>query len=153
HRGRNGVVPCVVPGSRELLYVPQQDFYECYQFFCEAKAVRRELAFFLGQLRPCDIFYDVGGYRGAYACSAKIGLQDDVTVHVFEPVAKNVEAIRSIAKLNHFLDFEILPVAVADTSVLNAAFNPQSSMFWVGNGQAASAASDIPAVALDDYVA
>src|SRR6266487_1155382 len=83
---QKGFVPCVVPGCRELLYVPLRDFYESYEFFCEQRQGRRELGYFITQLRPGDVLYDIGAFRGVFSAASKLKLQEDLSVHAFEPI-------------------------------------------------------------------
>src|SRR5882762_6473167 len=108
-RKKKGVVPCIMPQAKRLLYLPLRDFYESYGFFAESKQGRRELSCFLNQLMPGDILYDIGGFRGVYAMASRLRLKDDIKVHVFEPLAANAEAIARICALNHFAGVEIVP--------------------------------------------
>jgi len=154
HRRQNGFVPCAVAGCDRLLQIPLQDFYESYEFFCESPQGCRELACFLGHLRANEVFYDVGAFRGAYSTITKLKLRDNVSIHAFEPVAKNVEAIRRICALNRFDNFTITPLAVGDGNSLKGKLNEQDVvMFRLGDGEASPGEVEFPAVSLDEYIA
>jgi len=101
-RRRNGFVPCVIEGSRQLLQIPLRDFYESYVFFVEDPNGRAELRFFLCKLKLTEMLYDIGGFRGAYSAAVKAKAGTNTVVPIFEPLAKNTEAIRRICGLNHF---------------------------------------------------
>jgi FkbM family methyltransferase len=151
-RRQNGFVPCAVAGGRKLLNVPPADFYESYEFFCERPQGHRELDFFLGKLRPGDVVYDIGGFRGAYSMAARLKLDAAGSIHVFEPLAKNVESIRRICALNHFTGIHINALAVGDGGALAGNVNEQYAMLRLGDRQASATATDFPSISLDDYV-
>jgi len=152
HRCRNGSVPCVFPGCVRLLSVPLKDFYESYSFFCEERG-RHELDFFLKQLRRKEVFYDIGGFRGVFAFSVISKLQEAASVHVFEPVANNAEAIENICRLNHFGNCKINRLAVAESSALTGKVSSDGMHFQSGEAAAAADGTKFLAVSLDEYIA
>jgi FkbM family methyltransferase len=154
-RHRNQFVPCVVPGCRRLLKVPLRDFYESYFFFCEDWQGRAELDFFLAHLRPGEVFYDVGAYRGAYLAALKLKLQENGSVHAFDPIAGNIEAVRKIARLNGFDPLKIHQQAVGRGTVLAGNICGDDFMFRAGAklNEASTGRAEFPTMSLDDYVA
>jgi FkbM family methyltransferase len=64
-------------------------------------------------IKPGDICYDIGGYRGymsgvmAHAGASK--------VYIFEPLPKNQSALRRLAELNPGLPLELVPFALANS--------------------------------------
>jgi len=150
-RQRNQVVPCALPACRELLRIPLDDFYRSFYFFSETRQGRNELSFFLDRLRSNEVLYDVGGYRGAYSAAAKARSRAGVSVHVFEPVASNYEAIRRISEVNHFSDFQIIPLAAAEGNQLHGAIGDEDRVFHSGDRTAQTV--DLPAISLDSYIA
>ena len=152
-RRHNGFVPCAFAGCRKLLNVPPADFYESYFYFCEHPRGRRELDHFLGKLRPGDVIYDVGAFRGVYSMAAKLKLGAAVSLHAFEPLAKNIEAVRRVCALNHFTGIQINALAVGDGKPVTGTVNEQDVMLQLGNPRASAAAMDFPSISLDEYVA
>ena len=152
-RQRAGCVPCVIPGGRRLLQVPLRDFYESYDYFCERTEGYGELDYFLDRLKPRDVFYDIGAFRAAYSAGAKVKLQEAITVHLFEPVTKNIEAIRQISELNGFTDFKLNPLAVGDGNRVLGRVSEVDSMLSTGLAGVSAGETEIPAVSLDDYIA
>ncbi len=150
-RQQSGVVPCVMPQAKRLLYLPLRDFYESYGFFSESRQGRRELSCFLDRLVPGDVFYDIGGFRGVYAMASKLKLNAEIKVHVFEPLARNVEAITRICALNHFADLEVVPLAVGDGAALAGKVHQGDRMLRLGDATA-SEAVQCRSVSLDQYV-
>lgn len=151
-RRKRNCVPCVIPGAGKLLRVPLNEFYESYQFFCEAPLGNQELDFFLGKLKPSDIFYDIGGFRGAYSAAAKLKLQDAVSIHVFEPLGRNADAIQTVATHNAFAGFKLNRLAVGDGSAISGSVNEQDAMLRLGDKQA-TAGAEFPSVSIDEYIA
>lgn len=151
-RQKNEFVPCALPACSRLLLVPLSDFYASYFFFCEDPRGRRELGFFFGKLKPCETFYDIGGFRGAYSAAAKVKSGTDISVHLFEPLKKNAEAIQRICQLNAFDDFKINPLAVSDGDPFSAGVNEQDAMLRLGD-ENAIASAEFSSITLDDYVA
>jgi FkbM family methyltransferase len=149
---QKGFVPCVVPGCRELLYVPLRDFYESYEFFCEQPQGRRELGYFMTQLRPGDVLYDLGAFRGVFSAASKLKLQQDVSVHAFEPIPASVEAIERIRELNHF-SFAIVPLGVGEGGLSAAKINDEDGMLRAGDFSESGKRTEIRTVSLDQYVA
>jgi len=152
-RRQNGFVPCAVAGCRKLLNVPTADFYESYGFFCEHYQGCRELDCFLGKLQPGDVVYDIGAFRGAYSMAARLKLDQAISIHAFEPLAKNVESIRRICALNHFTGIQINALAVGDGNSLTGRVNEQDAMLRLGDSQTSPTATDFPSISLDEYVA
>lgn len=150
-RRRKECVPCVVPGCPGLLYLPARDFYDSYAFFCEDPQGRRELAFFMGQIKQGDVLYDIGAFRGVFSAACKLKLPQGVAVHAFEPIKKNIEAIERIRLLNHFMDFAIVPSAVGDGNPLPA--NELDDMLCAGDATKFPGAMEVRTVSLDRYVA
>jgi FkbM family methyltransferase len=151
-RRQSGFVPCTMAGCDQLLYVPLEDFYESYRFFCEYPGFRDEIAYFLSRLRDTEVFYDIGAFRGAFSTITKMKLQQKVAIHVFEPLPKKVEAIQRICQRNHFEDFKINPLAVGNGRALAGAVNQQDFMFRPGEVHAAAAKTAFPAITLDKYI-
>jgi len=162
-RGQNQTVPCVVPGCGRLLHVPLQDFYDSYTVVCENSTGRDELDFFLKQLRPNEVFYDLGAYRGAFAAAVKMRLGDRAAVHVFDPIPGNIAAIRRICELNGFGGVKINQQAVGRGNVLAGNVSNFDYMFRATPSQTGAAPTDAPGtrtdrveyatLSLDDYVA
>jgi len=101
-----------------------------------------------------EVLYDVGAFRGAYSTITKLKLRNHVAIHAFEPIAKNVEAIRSICALNRFDNFKITPLAVGDGNSLKGKLNGQDVvMFRLGDEGATQGEVEFPAVSLDEYIA
>jgi len=151
-RHRNGFVPCAVAGCKGLLNVPLEDFYVSYGFFCEQSQGRRELNFFLGKLGAGETFYDIGGFHGAYSVIAKLKWRDNIIIHAFEPLAKNVESIRRICALNHFTGIQINALAVGDGNAVTGGVNEQDAMLRLGDSRATVSAIEFPSISLDEYV-
>lgn len=151
-RKKSQSVPCLLPGCRRLLRVPLKDFYESYVFFCEHPHGLEELGYFLGQLKPGDVFYDIGGFRGAYSTAAIMRLGSQVSVHIFEPLPKNAKAIESIALLNNLSNLKVNPMAVGDGTPVTGGINEQDAMLRLGDSVAAGK-TDFPSVSLDEYIA
>jgi len=151
-RERTGAVPCALPYAKHLLQIPIREFYDSYWFFCESEVGTRELTFFLKHLSAGDVFYDIGGFRGAYGAAAKAALGDSVKVHLFEPIQENWQAIEAISKLNQFAGFEIVRLAVGCDLAVKGVFNEKDRMFRDGDASVSSAAREIPATSLDAYV-
>lgn len=64
----------------------------------------------LAELRPGDVFYDVGGHVGFYSCLAG---RAGATVVAFEPYPPNLERLEVNLALND-VDATVQPVALAD---------------------------------------
>lgn len=151
-RQRSGAVPCVLPGSVRLIHVPLRDFYESYQYFSESNRGRNELRFFVNQLRPGDVIYDVGAFRGAYGAAAKATLGESVSVHLFEPVKRNVEAIEAISRLNQFQQFKIVPQALGGSTTIKGRLDQESGMLREGVASNGQLPVEMPATSMDAYV-
>ena len=152
-RGRSEFVPCVFPGCRRLLKVPLRDFYEGYFFFCEIPRGQAELDSFLKHLRPGEVFYDVGAYRGTFMAALKLKLGDHASVHVFDPIASNIESVRLISRLNDFDPIKINQQAVGRGGRLAGEILVEEFMFQAAASQTNTGLSEFQTVALDDYVA
>jgi len=152
-RKRNRFVPCALPACNELLQIPLEDFYRSYAYFSETRPGRTELTFFLQKLRAHEVLYDVGAYRGAYSAAAKARSRAGVSVHLFEPVAKNYEAIRRIGQMNRFSDFQVVPLAAADGGHLQGTINADDLVFSSAEGNRSAHPVDLQAISLDEYVA
>lgn len=150
-RKQTGVVPCAMPRAKQLVYLPQRDFYESYRFFVESGQGRRELGCFLDRLAPGDVLYDVGGFRGVYTIASKLKLNGDIQVHVFEPLVPNAEAITRICALNQLGDVEVVPRAVGDGSALAGKVHKEDGMLRLGD---ATATEDVRfvSISLDEYI-
>ncbi len=108
--------------------------------------------YFLGRLKSKEIFYDVGAFHGAYSTISKLKLQSGISVHAFEPLAKNFQAFRRICELNAFTDFKINPLAVGDGSSVTGNMNEQDAMLRLGDTKALTPMV-FPSVSLDEYIA
>lgn len=151
-RRKSGSVPCVLPLSRQLVYVPLDEFYESYCYFSESPRGRAEAGFFLDRLRPQDVVFDIGAFRGAYGAAAKAMLGEAVTVHLFEPLPGNIEKLRAVCVLNHFQGFEIVGKAVGSGTVIKGAVDRTDSMLRAGNSASAAVAIEFPSTSVDAYV-
>ena len=150
-RRRKESIPCVVPGCPGLLYLPARDFYDSYAFFCENPQGRRELAYFMGQIKQGDVLYDIGAFRGVFSAACKLKLPQGVSVYAFEPIKKNTEAIERIRQLNHFAGFTIVPCAVGDGTMLSA--NEQDDMLCADAASRSPGAKEVRTISLDRYIA
>jgi FkbM family methyltransferase len=150
-RGRSGTVPCVFPASRRLVYVPLDEFYESYWFFSECDQGRAELSYLLDRLRPGDVLFDIGAFRGAYGAAAKAMLGDEIEVHLFEPLAENLKRIAAISELNHFRGFEVVGKAVGSGAPIVGAVDSGDQMLRQGSGS--SATTEFLSTSVDAYVA
>ena len=150
-RKSTGLVPCFLPHSTRILFVPLEDFYASYQFFSESSAGRSELGYFLHRLRPGDIFFDIGAFRGVYGAAAKARLGDSVTIHLFDPVPTNVEKIKLISQLNHFRRFEIIERAVGTGNTIAGHLDQQDLMLRGTQILPASERAMMRSVSLDAY--
>ena len=151
-RNKNQWVPCLLPECLQLLRVPLREFYESYAFFCENPLGLNELGYFQRQLKPGDVFYDIGGFRGAYSAAAKMKLGASSSVHIFEPLPKNIEAIRRVASLNRFSEFTVNSLAVGDGVPVAGGVNEQDGMLRIGDVAAADL-TNFPSISLDEYIA
>jgi FkbM family methyltransferase len=151
-RRQNDFVPCVFSNCKRLLQVPLKEFYESYFYFCEHPQGRHEMNYFLDRLKRKEVFYDIGAFHGAYSTIAKLKLQKDISLHVFEPLAKNVQAIRRVCELNGFIDFKINPLAVGDGSPVMGNVNEQDVMLRLGDTNAMTPMI-FSSVSLDEYIA
>lgn len=150
-RKKSGTVPCVFPMSQMIVRVPLGDFYESYSFFCESKQGKHEIAFFLGRLRPQDVIYDIGAFRGAYGVAAKAVLGDATTVHLFEPLPDNARAIETILTLNRFTTFQIVQKAVGGGDSIHGVLNESALMLRKGDTTEGGPLAEFPATSLDHY--
>ena len=151
-RGSSGSVPCVIPGSGRILLIPVREFYETYWFFAESRQGIREIEFFLRRLRPGDVVFDIGAFRGAYGAGAKAVLGDAVSVHLFEPIQNNIEGIRAVAVLNSFSGFEIVSKAVGSGSTIRGMLNSEAAMLRRGDTTQGLRAVEFPSTSLDVYI-
>ena len=150
-RKSTGVVPCFLPQSTRILFVSLEDFYASYQFFSESSIGRSELGYFLNRLRPGDIFFDIGAFRGAYGAAAKARLGDTITIHLFDPVPINVESIKLVSQLNHFRRFEIIEMAVGTGNPIAGHIDPKELMFRRTQTSHGSERATMRSVSLDAY--
>jgi FkbM family methyltransferase len=150
-RKRAGLVPCALPHARQLVLVPLADFYASYAFFSETKAGRNELAFFVERLHPGDVVYDIGAFRGAYGAAAKAALGDSVAIHLFEPVANNIQRIKIISKLNRFCRFDIVGKAVGLDQILIGTFDRTDGMLRQGELPDKALPMKVPSISVDSY--
>ncbi len=151
-RERSGTVPCVLPCSKRLLYIPLREFYESYCFFCESRQGRDELRYFLDRLQPGDIIYDIGAFRGAYGAAAKAALGDKISVHLFEPIQANAEQIRVISQLNNFRGFEIVGKAVGSGTPIRGGLDATNKMLRQDNLGNAFTRAELPSISVDEYM-
>jgi FkbM family methyltransferase len=152
-RGRTGHVPCVLPGAHNFIQVPLHEFYETYWFFSESRQGIRELKFFVDRLRPSDVVYDIGAFRGAYGAAAKAALGDAVMVHLFEPVPKNLEGICTVARLNQFNGFKVVGKAVGAGTTIKGMLNTEDAMLRQGDLSDALVSVEFPSTSVDAYIA
>jgi FkbM family methyltransferase len=150
-REKTGTVPCVLPCSTRSLQVPLLAFYESYCFFSESKQGRNELRFFLNHLRPGDVIYDIGAFRGAYGVAAKAAFADAVSVHAFEPIEKNLREIEAILRLNQFQRFHTIGRAVGVGTTIRGQFNEKYIMLRRGDSSDGLTVAEVAATSLDAY--
>jgi len=67
-------------------------------------------------VRPGDICYDIGGYRGFM--SGAMALSGASKVVVFEPAPMNLLALRRLCELNPALPISVIPFALSDRNGL-----------------------------------
>lgn len=151
-RSRIAVVPCVLPQTHRSVLVPLADFYESYSFFSESRRGRSELRFFLDQLRPGDVVYDIGAFRGVYGVATKTALGDATTVHLFEPVARNRRGIDEIARLNRLEGFIVIDRAVGRDENIKGVLDQTSGMLRQRDSTNMGSFMDIPSVSVDSYI-
>jgi FkbM family methyltransferase len=149
-RQKTGTVPCVINGCSRIVRVPMRDYYESYGLFCEEVHCREEIQFFLDQLKPGDVLYDIGAFRGVFSVATRLKLGNQVSIHIFEPLAKNADAIRQICKLNAFDAFKINQMAVSNGNALSAWIT--EDMVRMGDMRA-TVAADFPSISVDAYIA
>jgi len=152
-RRKSGTVPCVFPSSLQLIHVPLQEFYESYWFFSESKQGCAELGFFLRQLRPGDVLYDIGAFRGAYGAAAKSVLGDAVQVHAFEPVEENLHRLNTVAELNRFQGFTVVGKAVGSGAAIAGTVDGKDGMLRQGDAAGSGASVEFPSTSVDAYAA
>jgi FkbM family methyltransferase len=68
----------------------------------------------VGQLRPGDIFYDIGANVGFFSLIGARAVGAAGRVYAFEPVDENAQAIARNARLNRFDHITVLEVAAGD---------------------------------------
>lgn len=103
------VVTYEVDGSDARFLTHSYAEFRRFQSLMGEEAVISEL---LANLRPDDVFFDVGANVGTYACLAAGKLPDGHTV-AFEPEPTNAARLRENANLNG-LDIEIHQLALSD---------------------------------------
>lgn len=99
-----------VAGARAELRVGSMAEYETIESAVVAE--RPLLEDLLSRLEPGDVFWDVGGHVGAFACLAGSLLPDGHVV-AFEPYPPNADRLRENAARND-LDVTVMEVALAD---------------------------------------
>jgi FkbM family methyltransferase len=151
-RKHTGIVPCALPKSKQLLFIPLSDFYESYAYFSESKYGRDELEFFVERVRPGDVIYDIGAFRGVYGAAAKAALGDLVAIHLFEPIQQNVQRIETISQLNGFRRFEVVERAVGLDQILTGGFDQKARMLRQGDASDTLSPMNVPSISLDSYV-
>jgi FkbM family methyltransferase len=109
-------------------------------------------------LAPGDVFYDIGANIGFFSLLATKYVGDEGSVYAFEPVAENVVAVRSNARLNNLNNLSVFEVAIAAQSGAGELFVTQ----WDGGSSLSATALDpnepverrrVSVVAMDDLVA
>jgi FkbM family methyltransferase len=130
-----------------------REFYEGYWFFCEARQGFRELTFFLDQLHPGDVLYDIRAFHGAYSVAAKAEFGESLEAHLFEPVQTNLEGIRAVADLNNLGKFEVVAKAVGSGVTIKGMLNTEFAMLRQGESSGALVGVEFPSTTVDTYVA
>ena len=69
----------------------------------------------LQQVRPGNIFYDIGANVGFYSLLAAL-VCDPGQVCAFEPVPANLAYLRKHLELNHLTNVHVFPMAISDTT-------------------------------------
>ena len=151
-RHRTGNVPCVLPGTSREVDLPRRDFYESYAYFAEIKPGRRELRYFLGQLRPGDVLFDVGAFRGVFSLAAVTRFGADITVHAFEPVSTNLASLEKVLALNSISSVRVVNATVGDTEPLRGKVDLSTGMFTNSETFLEDGGALIAHTTLDDYV-
>ena len=72
-------------------------------------------AFLAGNLKPGDIFYDIGAHHGFFAVIGARLVGPEGRVYAFEPFAESADRVRRNAQLNNFQQLSLLQVAVCNT--------------------------------------
>jgi FkbM family methyltransferase len=108
--------------------------------------------YFVGKLGAREIFYDIGGFRGAYSAAVKVCLNDGASVHVFEPVPQNVAAINAVVELNNFSNFKVNPLAVGDGTPIVGAVGEKDDMLRVSERKTINS-NTFSSTSVDEYVA
>ena len=150
-REKSETVPCVLPYTKRLLQIPLRAFYESYWFFSESKQGRDELRFFLNHLRPGDVIYDIGAFRGAYGVAAKAAFADAVSVYAFEPIGENLKDLEAIRRLNQLERFYIIGKAVGVGTTVKGQFNERDIMLRKGDLPDGLMSVEVPATSLDAF--
>jgi len=128
------------------------DFYESYSFFIESKRGRHELGFFLSRVRPRDVVYDIGAFRGVYGVAAKAAFRGSVDVHLFEPITGNWQSIEEIARLNCFDRFNIVGQAVGDGKNISGLIQCADGMFRASNSIKRPSLVEMASTSIDSYI-
>ena len=113
-----------------------------------------ETRFFVEQIRPTDVCFDVGGNVGYFSLLMS-RLASDGSVHVFEPIPINAALIAANAALNGFENLHLTNAAVGDhegsvhfSVSVDSAY---SSMHATGR-LAEEKSIHVPMITLDDYL-
>lgn len=110
-------------------------------------------------LRPGDVMFDLGAHVGYFtiAGAKRVGAQG--AVHAFEALPANADALQANVRANQMRNVHVNRVAVADASGSILLHIPAQRDHDAGGAATimdffpAATALDIPAVALDDYIA
>lgn len=101
-------------------------------------------------LRPGDVFLDVGAHAGEYALIAARMAGPLGVAHAIEPQPQLAAVIRNNAERNRLSNLRVHACAICDvTGSINFFFDPGSMGGW----PATAAAATVPSFTLDDFVA
>jgi FkbM family methyltransferase len=148
-RNARGSVPCRFPETRGLCWIPLNQFYNSYAFFCEAQQGREEIGYFLKNLPPGGVFLDVGGFYGAYSVAAAAkGFKGEI--HCFEPMDNNASRLGEVLAANEGMPIRLHRMLVGAGGETEVGINAADSMFRKGDA-ASGAGTLIASVRLDDF--
>jgi FkbM family methyltransferase len=110
-------------------------------------------------LRPGDVMFDLGAHVGYYTIAAAKRVGEHGAVHAFEPLPANADALQVNLRANQMENVHVNRAAVADASGSLQLHVPPPRDHSAGGAATVmdyfpnATALNIPAIALDDYIA
>jgi FkbM family methyltransferase len=150
-RAKRRIIHSFLP-SYEMLVFANEDVGRQIWLFGNYEA--DETRFFIEQIRPTDICFDVGGNVGYFSLLMS-RLASDGSVHVFEPIPVNAALIAANTALNAIENLHLTNAAVGDHegSVLFSVSVDSAYSSMHATGRLAEEKSiHVPLIALDDYL-